>query len=114
MLHKEFWGMLFIAFVAWVFIAGAPQDRISNFCRPLGWAGNAVTSVSALAIPSQQENVQRWFDKFEYGCRYMTWRLFYQNDYNAYIKAQQELAATSPMVPATAASASAPASAVKP
>lgn len=90
MLHKEFWGMLFLAFIAWVFIAGTPQDRINNFCRPVAWTGNAVTSLSALAVPTQQQNVQNWFDKFEYGCRYMTWRLFYQAEYNAYMKAQQE------------------------
>jgi hypothetical protein len=90
MLHKEFWGMLFLAFIAWVFISGTPQERINKFCRPVGWGGNAVTSLSALAIPSQQENVKRWFDKFEYGCEYMTWRLFYQDDYVAYMRTQQQ------------------------
>lgn len=86
MLHKEFWGMLFLGFIAWVFISGTPQERINKFCRPVGWGGNAVTSLSALAIPSQQDNVKHWFDKFEYGCEYMTWRLFYQDDYLAYQK----------------------------
>lgn len=112
MLHKEFWGMLFLAFVAWVFIAGTPQDRINNFCRPVGWAGNAVVSLSALAVPTQQENVQGWFDKFEYGCRYMTWRLFYQADYNAYIKSQQEKGGAA--APAAPASAPTPAPASEP
>lgn len=106
MLHKEFWGLLFLGFIAWVFIAGTPQDRINNFCRPVGWSGNAVTSLSALAVPSQQENVQGWFDKFEYGCRYMTWRLFYQAEYNAW-KAQQD--ATHPQKAPAAAKQAAPA-----
>jgi hypothetical protein len=88
MIHKEFFGMLFLLFVGWVFISGTPNERIDNFCRPIGWTGNAVTSLSALAIPSQQETVKGWFDKFQYGCRYMTWRLFYQDEYNKFIKAK--------------------------
>ncbi len=49
-----------------------------------------MTSLSALVIPAQQENVKGWFGKFEYGCRYITWRMFYQDDYNAYMKSQAE------------------------
>lgn len=82
MLHKEFWGLLFLAFVGWIFIAAAPSERIEHFCRPVHWSGSLATSVSALIVPSQQGNVQKWFDKFEYGCQYMTWRLVYQADYN--------------------------------
>jgi hypothetical protein len=114
MLHKEFWGMLFLGFIAWVFIAGTPSDRINHFCRPIVWTGNAVTSLSALAVPSQQENVKGWFTKFDYGCRYMTWRLFYQDDYNTYMKEQQGAAAASASAttqPATAAKAASAASA---
>lgn len=114
MIHKEFFGMLFLAFIAWVFIAGTPNDRIDNFCKPIGWTGNAVTSLSALAVPSQQENVKQWFDKFQYGCRYMTWRLFYQDEYNKFMKSQglapAAPAAASTNASATSASASASAS----
>lgn len=86
MLHKEFWGILFLAFVAWVFLAGNPNSRIENFCRPVGWTGNVVTSLTALVLPDQQTKVQGWFDKLEYGCRYMTWRLFYQETYNKWLE----------------------------
>ncbi len=107
MLHKEFWGMLFLAFIAWVFIAGTPSERINHFCRPVAWTGNAFTSLSALAVPTQQETVQTWFDKFEYGCQYMTWRLFYQSDYNAYMAQQKNgQAQTAPTVSAPASAAS--------
>jgi len=82
MLHKEFWGLLFLAFVGWIFISSSPTQRIEHFCQPVAWVGNVSTSVTALLVPSQQANVQKWFDKFEYGCRYMTWRLIYQADYN--------------------------------
>jgi len=129
MIHKEFFGMLFLAFIAWVFIAGTPNDRIDNFCRPVGWTGNAVTSLSALAVPSQQENVKGWFDKFQYGCRYMTWRLFYQEEYNKFMKSkglppaapaapaaatQAGAATTSPAAASESASATKPSTAVPP
>lgn len=86
MLHKEFWGLLFLAFVGWIFISANQTERLERVCRPIGWGGNVVVSVSALIVPDQQKTVQGWFDKLEYGCRYATWRLLYQSDWN---KAQQ-------------------------
>jgi pyruvate/2-oxoglutarate dehydrogenase complex dihydrolipoamide acyltransferase (E2) component len=103
MLHKEFWGMLFLAFVAWVFLSGTPDERIKSACRPVGWAGNVVVSVSALVLPDQQTRVQGYFNKFEYGCRFLTWRLFYQDAYNAWLAQQQQ--AKTPAAPAGAQTA---------
>jgi hypothetical protein len=97
MLHKEFWGLLFLAFVVWIFMPGTPDKRIENACRPVGWAGNVVTSLSALVIPTQQQTTQGWFNKIEYGCKYLTWRLFYQDAYNAWVKEQAQ-----PVDPASA------------
>jgi len=90
MLHKEFWGLLFLAFVAWIVLAASPTQRIENACRPVHWVGNVVTSGSALALPKQQVTVQRWFDKIEYGCQYTVWRLFYQEAYNEWVRAEEE------------------------
>jgi hypothetical protein len=128
MLHKEFWGLLFLAFVGWIFISSSPTERIEHLCRPVHWSGNIATSFSALIVPSQQSNVQKWFDKFEYGCQYMTWRLLYQADYNkaigvdpnnkpledgdippAKVPAGKSQAAPAPAPAAPAAPASAPA-----
>lgn len=109
MLHKEFWGMLFLAFVAWVFLSGTPDDRIKSVCRPVGWTGNVVVSVSALVLPDQQTRVQGYFNKFEYGCRFLTWRLFYQEAYNAWLAQQPQArqagapgAPAAPVAPGTA------------
>lgn len=110
MLHKEFWGLIFLAFVAWVFVASTPQERIANACRPIGWAGNVVVSVSALVLPSQQATVQGYSNKVEYGCQYLTWRLFYQERYNAWNAQQQTSRTQKQVVPAPApAPSSAPA-----
>lgn len=86
MLHKEFWGIIFLVFVGWVFLAGTPESRIKNFCRPIGWTGNVVVSMSALVVPDQQSRLQGYFDKFEYSCQYLNWRLFYQDEYNRWLE----------------------------
>ena len=89
MLHKEFFGYVFLGFIAWVFLAASPQQRIEHLCRPVGWIGNGTVSMSTLVVPNQQERVQGWFDKVEYSCRYVTWRLVYQEDYNKWLATQQ-------------------------
>lgn len=90
MLHKEFWGLLFLGFVFWVILAANPTQRIENVCRPIGWTGNVVTSASALVMPAQQATIQGGFDKVEYGCRYTVWRLFYQDAYNQWLNSSGE------------------------
>lgn len=106
MLHKEFWGLVFLGFVFWIIAASTPHQRIENACRPIGWSGNVVTSLSALVLPAQQTKMQSWFDKFEYGCRYTVWRLFYQEAYNQWkattVPAGQTPPALAPDVPASA------------
>lgn len=99
MLHKEFWGLLFLAFVGWAFLGGDGGERIARGCKPLGWAGNAVVSLTALGIPSQQARVDGWFKKFEYGCQYAVWRLVYEGDYTAYLESAKAAAKTAAGVP---------------
>lgn len=89
MLHKEFWGLLFLGFIAWIFISATPGERIDKACRPIGWGGNVVTSLAAMVTPASQTTVQKWFDRLEYGCKYTTWRLFYQREFNEWREAQQ-------------------------
>lgn len=85
MLHKEFWGLMFLFFVGWSFLGGDGGERIERGCRPIGWAGNAIVSLTALGVPSQQTRVAGWFDKFEYGCQYAAWRLIYEKEYQDYL-----------------------------
>jgi hypothetical protein len=92
MLHKEFWGLLFLAFVAWIFLSSDGSTRIYRTCRPVGWAGNVAVSVTAFAAPRQQSHVKNWMDKVDYGCQYTAWRLIYQDDYNRYQQQQGQTA----------------------
>lgn len=89
MLHKEMIGLSLLAFVLWIIMATSPLNRMEHACAPVGWFGNVSVSLVALAAPSYQNDVQKWFDKFEYGCQYTLWRLFYQKEYNAYIESQK-------------------------
>ncbi len=88
MLHKEIWGLTILAFILWIFLGAAPQ-RIERTCAPIGWMGNVTVSLAALVTPNYQKPVQRWFDKFTYGCQYTVWRLFYQDDYLKFVESQQ-------------------------
>lgn len=116
MIHKEFFGLLFLGFVAWIFMA-TPAQRLQNACAPVGWVGNGTTSLASLVLPAQQEKVQGWFDKVEYGCEYVAWRLFYQKAYNQWMASQglnpdNKQPAAADVV--SGASATAPASATPP
>lgn len=90
MLHKEFWGLLFLAFVGYVFFATSPSERMGRVCSPIDWVGNASTSLTALVTPQYQFNVQNAFDKVDYGCQFLLWRMFYQAEYNKYLEEEKQ------------------------
>jgi hypothetical protein len=92
MLHKEFWGLMFLFFVGWIFLGSTGGERIERGCRPIGWAGNVITSLSALAVPTQQTRIAGWFGKFEYGCQYVGWRMFFEHDYQVYMDKRSQSA----------------------
>lgn len=124
MLHKEFWGLMFLFFVGWIFLGSSGGDRIERGCQPIGWSGNVITSMSALAVPSQQVRIAGWFDKFEYGCQYMSWRMFYEDEYQAHLEQRKRAAAAresgataepaAEAAPASAGAEAAPATDAKP
>lgn len=90
MLHKEILGLSLLAFIVWIVMATSPTNRMEHACSPVGWVGNVSVSLIALAVPAYQYDVQKWFNKGEYGCQYMLWRLFYQKEYNAYLASQSK------------------------
>jgi hypothetical protein len=113
MIHKEFFGLLFLGFVAWIFMA-TPAQRLENACAPVGWVGNGTTSLASLVLPAQQTKVQGWFDKVEYGCEYVAWRLFYQKAYSQWMATQGLNNDPKPAAPVVAASGAVAASATPP
>jgi len=80
-------GIPLVIFVFWVFAAPLPSERIVRVCEPIHWAGNLVTSTTALASDKHTSTSVRWSDKMNYSCQYMVWRLLYQDDYNKAVAA---------------------------
>jgi hypothetical protein len=80
-------GIPLVIFVFWVFAAPLPSERIARTCQPIHWAGNLVTSTTALASEKNTGTSVRWTDKMNYSCQYMVWRLLYQEDYNKAVAA---------------------------
>ncbi|KWA83872.1 hypothetical protein WL29_21130 [Burkholderia ubonensis] len=99
-------GIPLVIFVFWVFAAPLPSERIVRVCEPIHWAGNLVTSTTALASEKHTDTSVRWSDKLNYSCQYMVWRLLYQEDYNKAVAAGL-------VKPTDAAKAQAPAAATE-
>lgn len=97
-------GIPLVIFVFWVFAAPLPSERIVRVCQPIHWAGNLVTSTTALASENHTDTSVRWSDKMNYSCQYMVWRLLYQEDYNKAVAAGL-IKAEGPKAPAAQAAA---------
>ena len=80
-------GIPLVIFVFWVFAAPLPSERIERVCQPIHWAGNLVTSTTALASDKHTDTSVHWSDKMSYSCQYMVWRLIYQDEYNKAVAA---------------------------
>jgi hypothetical protein len=76
-------GVLMIVFIFWIITGGHGGARIERFCRPIGWAGNVVTSAFAIGAPSLRNSVSQVFANTEYACNYASWRLVYERDWVA-------------------------------
>lgn len=80
-------GIPILCFVFWVFAAPIPANRIERVCEPINWVGNIATSTTALSTEGHTSSAVRWSDKLNYSCKYMVWRLFYQEAYNKAVEA---------------------------
>lgn len=80
-------GIPVLCFVFWVFIAPIPANRIERVCEPINWVGNIATTTTALTTEGHTATSVRWSDKLNYSCKYMVWRLFYQEAYNKAVEA---------------------------
>lgn len=71
-------SILFMVFVAWVFIADGGEQRITRACKPIDWGGVIVESITDLTLPEYSRTVDGWMDSAEFSCQYTVWRLFYE------------------------------------
>lgn len=80
----------FLAWLFWIFFASVPDERMRRACRPVNIVGNVFVSLTALGAERAVDNVKGTFNSVEYGCRYMVWRLLYEEDYLEYIEDQEQ------------------------
>lgn len=74
-------SLLFIVFALWVVIAPTGENRIIRTCEPVNWVGSLSVSIGQLIFPEHQNSVQDFFDKGNYSCRFVVWRLIYEDRY---------------------------------
>lgn len=84
-----FTGLL-VVFIAWVILGDGPEQRIERSCKPTVWLGNVSVSFVQLVSPKFQDKAQEAFDKFDYGCRFSVWRLFYEKEYLKNLEESEE------------------------
>lgn len=66
-----------VLFVAWVFLAGAPDERIDRACRPTVWVGKVFSSASMAADTDYSGGISSGFSNFDKGCQLTIWDYFY-------------------------------------
>lgn len=74
-------SLLFIVFALWVVIAPGGEQRIIRTCEPVNWVGSLSVSIGQLIFPEHQDSVQDFFDRSNYSCRFVVWRLIYEDRY---------------------------------
>ena len=72
-------GMM--VFAAWVMLPPSPNERMERVCKPIVWTGKAAVAVSDLASQKYSPDVERFFEKADYSCRYVIWKVFYQEEW---------------------------------
>jgi hypothetical protein len=101
-----FFVMVF-GWLGWTALPSDAQVRMARACFPVNAAGNLTTSAVMLVHRDWGVDSQDMFDQAAYGCRYMLWRAFYEEEWRA---AQTGAAvAASPSAVAASTAASAPA-----
>jgi hypothetical protein len=74
-------ALIMMIFGCWVLLAGAQEERINRSCQPILWFGNVLESVALLTVDSWSDAVKEQTLDLDYGCRYVVWRVFYEEEY---------------------------------
>lgn len=95
---KPFSLIFFVAVMVWmgaIFVSADPQTRMDRFCIPVEFARRAATGGMGLVDDGWGASTNKFFDNMHYGCRYVMWRMFYEEEWD---KAQQKKPAARPEV----------------
>lgn len=84
-MFKPFSILFFIASMIWfgsILITTDPQARMDRTCIPVDYAKRATTAGLLLVNDEWSQESDKLFDKWLYGCKFVIWRMFYENDWN--------------------------------
>lgn len=79
--------ILIVVFLFWVLSAPAAMDKIERGCRPVDWFGSVVTSLFALTSDEWGGGSAMAMANATYGCEYVVWRFFYEDDWEKAVAA---------------------------
>jgi len=86
-MFKPFSLLFFIAVFTWIvriFLVTDGSERIERSCTPVEILGQVTISATALVADQYTGNMQATMNQWVYGCRYVVWRSFYEEDYLRY------------------------------
>ncbi len=66
-----------VLFVAWVFLAGAPDQRIARACTPTIWIGKVFSSASMAADTDYSTSINSGYGNLDKGCQLTIWDYVY-------------------------------------
>ena len=81
---KPFSLVFFIAVMVWIgaiLISSDPQTRMDRFCIPVEYSDRASTSGMQLVDAGWGESTHKFFQNMHYGCRFVVWRMFYEEEW---------------------------------
>jgi len=88
----------FVACMAWfvaIFASTDPQVRMDRTCLPVEYSGRVGTSSMMLIKADWAAPTHEFFEGVNYGCKFVLWRMFYEESWNSAQPAGQAPAAAS-------------------
>jgi len=82
---KPFGVAFFVLCMVWfgaILITTDPQERIDRACTPVLLADRAMSSSMQLINESWGVSTHNAFEDVHFGCRFVVWRVFYEQDWN--------------------------------
>lgn len=87
---KPFSLIFFIVVMVWmggIFVSTDPQVRMDRTCVPVEYMDKAGSGAMQLIDPGWGHATHKFFQNMQYGCRFVVWRVFYEEDWK---RAQQQ------------------------
>lgn len=85
-MFKPFAFIFFILIMVWcgaILITTSAQERMNRACIPIDYTGKASSAAMLLINDDWSVSTQQIFEKWSYGCKFVIWRLFYEDTWNA-------------------------------